>query len=187
MSIRKILLIVVPIFLAAAAITYALLGGFREAEVALVEVEGSGYRLVGKPYRGTLKDPALNELLNEVGGLWEQGTLSGVLTVAILKEPVTDKDTVEQFIGVLLPKGEQFDELPPAYELLEVPAQQAVRASLQAHSSVWPSPNKLREEAEHYAREKGYELQPSILFEKYYGPGRLEVEVPLVQTSPAQE
>lgn len=179
MSFRKIFFIVIPVVLALAAVIYALLGGFREAEISLVEVKG-GYRLAGKPYVGTLKNPALTQLLDEVGSHWESGALPGVLTVAILKEPLTDKDTVEQFIGVLLPAGAEPEKLPASYEVMEVPARQAVRASLDAHASVWPSPDKLRDKAEAFARERGYTLQSEVFFEMYHGPSRLEIEMPLL-------
>lgn len=185
LSIRKILFVVVPFFLAISAVVYWQVGGFKEAEVTLVEVEGK-YTLVGKEYVGTLKHPALQNLLDEVGRRWESGELPGVLTVAVLKEPETDKDTVQQFIGVLLPADTVLQTLPAGYELMEVPAVSAIRVKLDAHSSVWPSPDKLRDKAEAFAREKGYTIQPDLLFEKYYGPRRLEVELPLVLPTSAQ-
>ncbi|WP_224996595.1 hypothetical protein [Cesiribacter sp. SM1] len=178
MSFRKILFIVIPSVLLVSAIIYWLLGGFKSPQVEVVAVEG-GYTLVGKHYLGTLKHPALQDILDEVGQRWESGQLPGVLTVAVLKEPVTDKDTVEQFIGVLLPATEQLKELPEGYEIMEVEAQRAIRVSLDAHSSVWPTPDKLRQRAEEHARENGLAIQPHILLEKYYGPGHLEVELPL--------
>ena len=106
MSVRKTLLIIIPVFLLIATAGFWYLGGFNEPEVSEVVVVG-GYTLVGKEYVGTLKHPALNELLDEVSKRWEAGEFPGVLTVAVLKEPKTDKDTVEQFIGVLLPAGKQ--------------------------------------------------------------------------------
>lgn len=180
MSFRKILLIVLPLFLATTVVIYWQLGGFKEAEATVVPVDGA-YRLVGKSYVGTLEHPSLSELLDEVGQKWESGELPGVLTVAVLKEPVTDKDTVEQFIGVLLEPGVKLPQLPKGYELMEVEAKQAIRVRLEAHSSVWPTPDKLREKAEVLAREQGHVIQSNILLEKYHGPGLLEVELPLVQ------
>ncbi|AHM60738.1 hypothetical protein D770_12410 [Flammeovirgaceae bacterium 311] len=185
MSFRKILLIVIPIVLVVATLIYWQLGGFREAQAELVEVEG-GYTLVGKHYLGTLQHPSLQEILDEVGQRWERGELPGVLTVAVIQEPVTDKDTVEQFIGVLLPAAESLKQLPQGYEIMQVEAQKAIRVSLDAHSSVWPTPDKLRQKAEDYARENNIKIQPRMLLEKYYGPGRLEVELPLVSVSAQQ-
>lgn len=185
MSTRKILLIVIPLVLVISAFIYWQMGGFEQPEASVIEVEG-GYTLVGKEYIGTLKHPALNELLDEVGQRWESGELPGVLTVAVLKEPKTDKDTVEQFIGVLLPAGQTPKQLPPGYEIMQMPARKAIRVTLEAHSSVWPSPDKLRDRAEAFAKEKGYTLQSGILFEKYHGPRKLEVEVPLSEEASSQ-
>lgn len=179
MSFRKILLIVIPVVLLVSTLIYWQLGGFKEAQAEVVPVAG-GYTLVGKHYLGTLKHPALQEMLDEVGQRGESGELPGVLTVAVLKEPVTDRDTVEQFIGVLLPSAATLPQLPQGYEIMQVEAQSAIRVSLDAHSSVWPTPDKLRSKAEDYARENGLAIQPQILLEKYHGPGRLEVELPLM-------
>lgn len=185
MSFRKILLVVVPIVLVVATLIYWQLGGFKEAQAEIVEVEG-GYTLVGKHYLGTLKHPALQNILDEVGERWERGELPGVLTVAVIKEPVTDKDTVEQFIGVLQPASVKLPQLPEGYEIMQVEAQKAIRVSLDAHASVWPTPDKLRRKAEDYARENGLNIQPHMLLEKYYGSQRLEVELPLVPVSAQQ-
>jgi hypothetical protein len=178
MSFRKILIIVIPSILLVSALIYWFLGGFKDPQVEVVEVK-EGYTLVGKHYLGTLKHPALQDILDEVGQRWESGELPGVLTVAVLKEPVTDKDTVEQFIGVLLPASEQLEALPDGYEIMQVEAQRAIRVSLDAHASVWPTPDKLRQRAEEHAREKGLSIQPHILLEKYIGSDHLEVELPL--------
>lgn len=187
MQTRKILGIVIPLFLLIATGIYWLLGGFREAEVALVELE-QGYTLVGKQYVGTLEHPALQDLLDDVGRRWEAGELPGVLTVAVLKEPKTSKkDTVEQFIGVIIPQNTAPGQLPKGYERLELPANSAIRVRLEAHPSVWPTPDKLREKAEAFAQEHGYEVQPGILLEKYYGNNRLEVELPIRKTAAAAQ
>lgn len=185
-NMRKLLTIILPLFLLISAGAYWYLGGFKEPEVSLVELD-RGYTLVGKEYVGTLEHPALQDLLTEVGGRWEAGEIPGVLTVAVLREPETSKkDTVEQFIGVLLPAETRLQQLPQGYELMELPASSAIRVELEAHASVWPTPDKLREKAEAFAREKGYTLQPGILFEKYYGSNRLEIEVPVLKTGAIQ-
>ena len=184
MSTRKILFVVLPVFVVGVLVVYWLIGGFKDAAVELVEVEGP-YRLVGRPYMGTLEHPELKNILDEVGQRWESGELTGVLTVAVLKEPKTNKDTVEQFIGVLLPADGKVPQLPEGYQVMQVEAKRAIRVSLDAHSSVWPSPDKLRDKAESYAKEKGFSIQKDVLFEKYHGPGRLEVELPLEPSAPA--
>ncbi len=184
MSFRKVILFIIPAVLAVSAIIYAFLGGFKAPEVVLIALEGD-YRLVGKPYVGTLKNPELNKLLDEVGRRWESGEIPGVLTVAILKEPVTDKDTVEQFIGILLPAGPMPQTLPQGYEIMQLAATKAIRVSLDANAAVWPTPDKLLKKAEAFAAEKGYRLQPGIHFEKYQGPSRLEVELPVLDAPTA--
>lgn len=180
MSTQKIILLLVAAVLAVAAVIYVWLGGFKQSEVALVSVQ-DGYRLIGKPYVGKFNHPSLNKLLDEVGMQWEEGEIPGVLTVVVLKEPGNGNDTTQQFIGILLPAEAPTEKLPQDYELLQIQASQAVRVSLEANSAVWPSPDKLRDKARNFAREKGLKLKPNLLLEKYYGPDRLEVEMPVIE------
>lgn len=180
MPTRKIVLLTAAVVLVVSAIIYARLGGFKQAEVALVSVK-DGYRLIGKPYKGKFNHPSLNKLLDEVGMQWEAGEIPGVLTVVVLKEPGNGNDTTQQFIGILLPAKAPAEKLPQGYELLQIEASQAVRVSLEANSAVWPSPDKLRDKARAFAGEKGLRLAPNLLLEKYYGPNRLEVEIPATE------
>lgn len=184
MSLRRVFFVVVPVVLLISAFIYWQLGGFEEVKVEAVEVQN--YRLVGKQYVGTVQHPAMEKLFEEIKGHWESGELPGVVTVAVFKEPATEKDTVEQFVGVLLPAEAPLPHLPQGYELLEIPASQAVRASLEANAAVWPTPDKLREAITTYAATEGYPLRKDVLLEKYHGPDRLEVEVPLLSGTIAE-
>lgn len=154
---------------------YYYLGGFKERELSLVEV--GDYHLVGKHYRGTLENEALGSIFFEVQEKVQMGVLDGVLTVVVLKEPVEERDTVEQFIGVLL--EQPVEEVPDGWAEFTVAASQAVRSSIRSHNMVMPKPNIIREELEAFAQEKGLSLQPGISIEKYVAERHLEIEVPV--------
>lgn len=179
MSLPKILLIVVTIFLVAAAVVYWQVGGFEEPSVQTVAVEGGHYRMIGKPYIGTPGHPELEKTFREIRKRWEGGELPGIMAVAVFKEPLTNKDTLEQFVGVLLPPNTAAGPLPEGYELLQIPVQQAVQAKVEAHSVVWPSPGSLREKIVQFAGQQGQLLRGDVTLEKYVSPRRLEVEVPI--------
>jgi hypothetical protein len=182
MSLPKILLLVISIFLVVAAVAYWQLGGWEEPSVQTVAVEGGYYRMVGKPYRGTPGHPELEKIFREIRKSWEGGSLPGVIAIAVFKEPLTNKDTLEQFVGVLLPPDTAPDPLPEGYELLQIPVQQAVQARVEAHSVVWPSPGSLREKIVQFAAQQGHGLRGDVTLEKYISPRQLEVEVPIDST-----
>ncbi|EMR02242.1 hypothetical protein [Cesiribacter andamanensis] len=179
MSFPKILLIVVSLVVAAAAVAYWQLGGWQEASVQTIAPEGGAYRMVGKPYTGTPGHPEMEKIFRDVRKRWEGGELPGMMAIAVFREPLTNKDTLEQFMGVLLPPNFTPSPLPEGYELLQIPARQSVQARLEAHSSVWPSPRTLREKIEGYAQQQGHQLRQDVTLEKYVSPRRLEVEVPI--------
>lgn len=154
---------------------YYYLGGFKERELSLVEIED--YHLVGKLYRGTLENEALGNIFFDVQDKVQKGALEGVLTVVVLKEPVEEKDTVEQFIGVLT--EEPVEEVPEGWERHTIEAEQAVRSTIRSHNMVTPKPNVIREELEAFAAEQDLNLQPGISIEKYISERHLEIEVPV--------
>ncbi|WP_017731306.1 hypothetical protein [Nafulsella turpanensis] len=169
---------IITVLLIAAVISlagYIYLGGFKDRELALVEV--NNYHLIGKHYTGTLQNEALGDIFFEVQDKVQQDELEGVLTVVVLKEPVEEKDTVEQFIGVLT--EQPVEELPEGWEHFTVEADQAVRSTIRSHNMVMAKPNVIREELEAFAKEQGLKLQPNISIEKYIGERHLEIEVPV--------
>ena len=175
MSGKKYIITVLLITAVISLAGYIYLGGFKERELSLIEVED--YHLVGKHYRGNLENEVLGNIFFEVQNKVQQGELDGVLTVVVLKEPVEEKDTVEQFIGVLTQSP--VAKIPKGWERFIVEADQAVRSTILSHNMVMPAPNVIRGELEEFASGKSLELQPAISIEKYIGPRHLEVEVPV--------
>lgn len=175
MSGKKYIIIVLLLTALISLAGYYYLGGFKERELSLVEVEN--YHFVGKHYIGTLENEALGNIFFEVQDKVQKGALEGVLTVVVLKEPVEEKDTVEQFVGVLTEVP--VEKVPEGWERYTIGAKQAVRSTIRSHNMVLPKPNVIREELEAFAAEKDLKLQPNISIEKYVGERHLEIEVPV--------
>ena len=175
MSLKTYILSVLLIAGIATLLAYYFLGGFNERELALVEVDG--YRLVGKEYRGTLGTKGLEEIFFEVQQKALEGEYAGALAIVVLQEPKDEKDTLHQFIGILLedPAG----PVPAGWETFELNAEQAVRSTIRSHNLVMPKPHAIREEIEAFAQEKDVALRPEITIEKYLGERHLQVEVPV--------
>lgn len=178
MSVKKYAFYVVLLTGILTLLGYYYLGGFTGRELEVVEV--NDYRLMGKRYFGRLDNPALEDVFYEVRSQAESGAPSGTLAIVVLKEPETGKDSVEQFIGILLDQPAQAS-LPQGWELFTIEANRAVRNTIRAHNLVMPRPKEIRDEIEEYAREQQLPLRTDITIEKYLGERHLEVEVPLEQ------
>ncbi len=175
MSIKNYVIAVLVVSGIIALAGYYYLGGFKEREMELVEV--GDYRLVGKEYIGRLDNKALEEIFFEVQEHVQEGAPAGTFTMVVLREPENEKDTLHQFIGILLDNPAA--AVPEGWKPFALDAEQAVRATIRSHNLVMPKPNAIREELEEFAREQGVALKPGITIEKYLGERNLQIEVPL--------
>lgn len=178
MSVKKYVFYVVLLTGILTLLGYYYLGGFTGRNLEVVEV--SDYQLVGKRFQGKLDSPALEEIFYEVRNQAQSGTPAGTLTIVVLKEPETEKDSVDQFIGILLDQPAEAS-LPEGWERFTIEADRAVRNTIRSHNLVVPKPNVIRDEIEHYAQAQQLPLRKDITIEKYLGERHLEVEVPLEQ------
>ena len=165
-------------FILLALLGYWYLGGFKEPAASLVEHKG--YRLVGKYYSGESNSTEAQQTFRTVAQLHQSGEVEGVMAVVILHEATEEKDSVHQFVGILLPENNR--NLPASadsLQLLEIPNRQAVRVQLEASSLVWPSPDKIVEQGKNFAADNNLKLAPKLTIEKYVSPNLLEVELPV--------
>lgn len=177
MSVKKYILFVLLLTAVITLAGYYYFGGFEAREQQLVKV--SDYHFAGKPFKGTLKDERLEEIFYEVRQQFDKGSPEGIFTIVVLKEPETQKDTLEQFIGILVREPIAENTLPAGWETFTVPAEQAVRNTIRSHNLVMPKPQEIREEIQAFAREQNLSLMEGIVVEKYLGERHLEIEVPV--------
>lgn len=178
MSVKKYVFYVVLLTGILTLLGYYYLGGFTGRTLDVVEV--SDYRLMGRRYQGKLDNPALEDIFYEVRGQAQSGTPEGTMTIVVLREPETGKDSVDQFIGILLDQPEEAS-LPEGWERFVIEADGAVRNTIRSHNLVMPKPNVIRDEIEEYARAQQLPLREGLTIEKYLGERHLEVEVPIAQ------
>lgn len=177
MSIKKYL---VAVLVVAGLITlagYYFLGGFNERELELAAV--NSYHLVGREYRGTLGNQELEQIFFEVQEKAQQGVPAGTFAVVVFREPRDERDTLHQFVGILL--DDPAAPAPEGWESYKLEAEQVVRNTIRSHNLVMPKPNAIREELEEFAEKQNVPLQPGITIEKYLGERHLQVEVPVQQ------
>lgn len=177
MSVKKY---IISVLLLAGVITffgYLYFGGFEDPELQVVEV--NDYHFAGKPYKGTLNNKELENIFYEVRQQYEKGAPAGTFSIVVLKEPQTQKDTVEQFIGIILQEPLNNASLPAGWENFKVEADQAVRSTIRSHNLVMPKPQAIKEEIQNFAQAQNLQLNNGITIEKYLGERHLEIEVPV--------
>ena len=85
-------------------------------------------------------------------------------------------DDVKLFIGVKLNAGAS--DFPEGYERLTIPASNAIRATIEAHNVVMPSPENI----ELLMKEKATQLNLRIqdfTIEQYFSERELTIEIPV--------
>lgn len=179
MSVKKYILYVLIFSGLIAFVGYYYFGGFEEPELQVVEV--NNYHLAGKHFKGILSNKELEKIFFEVRSQYDKGTPAGTFAIVILKEPETAKDTVEQFIGIILEKPADELPLPAKWETLTIEADKAVRSTIRSHNLVMPKPHEIKVELREFAR--AHKLQPdtTITIEKYLGERHLEIEIPIIR------
>lgn len=179
MSVKKYILYVLVLTGIIALAGYYYFGGFEETELQLVEV--NDYHLAGKYYKGTLSNKQLEDIFFEVRRQYEKGEPAGTFSIVVLKEPETAKDTVEQFIGIILQEPVAASSLPAGWESLHIKAGQAVRSTIRSHNLVMPKPFAIKEEIKTFAQAQNLKLNPAFTIEKYLGERHLEIEIPVAE------
>lgn len=161
--------------LAIAAITagYMYLGGLNKIEYSVENV--SDYNLVGLPFKGNGDDPKIEEAFFQAREYVENGTLDGILTLVHYNDTTLVDKEIKLFIGINLSKGTS--NLPEGYQRLTIPAQRAMRATIEAHNVVMPSPETIEDNLIEKAKESGFRLQ-DFTIEQYMSEQQLIIDMP---------
>lgn len=152
---------------------YVYLGGLNKVEYTVENV--SDYNIVGRHFEGKSDDSQLEQAFFEAKDLLSDGRLNGTLALVHYNDTSLAEGNVKMFIGVLISEG--VEALPVDYDRLTIPANRAIRATIEAHNVVMPSPqtieNNLREKAEEYSMR----LQ-DFTIEQYIGSRQLLIDMP---------
>ncbi|MFY0593763.1 hypothetical protein [Roseivirga sp.] len=162
-------------FSAIAVITavYFYLGGLNSVEYSVENV--SDYNLIGVPFKGKAKDKAIEEAYFEAKEYVESGSIAGTLTLVHYNDTTLADGEQKLFIGIKLDAG--IADLPANYERMTIPVKRVVRASIEAHNSVMPSPGKIEDNLYKRADELNIRLQ-DFTIEQYVSANLLIIDVP---------
>jgi len=170
---KPFLYIVLALFFTAILILYNNLGGFNEPVIMYEHI--TEYVFMGKNYEGKTSDPTIEDLFTEMKQLKLEDQYKGSLVMVWFEEAKTKNDIVHVFIGLEKLPGEN---IPDHLETTTIQMNGLVRAKINAHASVMPSPSKVQKMIKAYAEKNNYTLQ-DILIDKYPEESVVYTEIPV--------
>mgnify|MGYP003775245793 CR=1 FL=1 len=152
---------------------YVYLGGLNKVEYSVENVRD--YNLVGRHFEGKAKSSEIEAYFFEARNLLANGQLDGILTLVHYNDTTLAEGQVKLFVGILLNQG--IDALPVDYDRLTIPAFRAMRATIEAHNIVMPSPQTIENTLREKAAEHSIRLQ-DFTIEQYLGERELLIDMP---------
>ena len=171
---KKVTLLAIAVAISVLIIGYFYLGGLNKVVITLESV--NDYNLVGVHYEGKPKGEAIETAFFEAREHVDAKRLNGILTLVHYNDSTLAKNQIKLFIGVKLNVGTS--DLPEGYERLTIPAKNAIRATIEAHNVVMPSPESI----EASIKEKAAQLNLRLLdftIEQYISERELLIEIPV--------
>lgn len=151
---------------------YFYLGGLNSVTYTVENV--SDYNLAGVPFQGRAKSKDIEDAFFKAKEYLENGTLEGVMVIVHYNDTTLADGEEKLFIGIKLNGG--MSNLPPEYSRITIPAQRTVRATIEAHNSVMPSPKKIEENLRQKAADLSIALQ-DFTIEQYVSANQLIIDM----------
>ncbi|OEK02037.1 hypothetical protein BFP97_11120 [Roseivirga sp. 4D4] len=151
---------------------YFYLGGLNKVEYSIENV--SDYNLVGVAYRGKSDSSAIEEAFFKAKELIEDEIIDGTLVVIHYNDSTLAEDEQKLFIGIKLDQG--LASIPQGYTRITIPTKRAVRASIEAHNVVMPSPKTIENNIREKAAEASIRLQ-DFTVEQYVSANEIIIDM----------
>ncbi len=152
---------------------YMYLGGLNKVEYTIENV--SDYNLIGVQFQGEGDSKEIEIAYEEAKTYVLDKKYDGILTLVHYNDTTLEEDQVKFFIGIKLNEGTS--DIPSNYQRLTIPAKYAVRASIEAHNSVMPTPETIEENLREKAGEASLRLQ-DFTIEQYISENLLIIDMP---------
>lgn len=173
MTKKKYLGITAIITIIIISVAYVYFGGLNKVEYTVEDVQD--YNLVGRHFEGKGDDPKIEQAYFEAKDVLSDGRLKGTLALVHYNDTTLAEGEIKLFIGVLLEDG--VDALPVDYDRLTIPAQRAMRASIEQHNVIMPSPATIEATMREKADAFSMRLQ-DFTIEQYLGERKLLIDMP---------
>ena len=173
-SMRKpFLYIILAMFFTIILIIYNHLGGFEEPEITYEPIWE--YVIAGKMFEGKTTDPGMEDLFTEMKQLKKEESYKGPLVMIWYNEATKKDESVEVLIGIEVLPGEI---VPGHLVTTKIEMNGIIRAKINAHASVMPSPVRVLKKIRTFAENNSYELQ-EIIIDKYPEESEVFTEIPV--------
>jgi hypothetical protein len=174
MNKRFIMLVFAVIIIGSAVYLYGKMGGFTKTTMNVVS--SPEYIIAGKPYKGTMRNPAFGRLFLQADTFIIKNNLKGKAWVCgvFYNNPAKDKDTLLAFIGVVV--KDTLGTISPGYSYRRIEPRKVIRANIKAHYLLAPS---IYPEIDEYAEENKIQLKHVPSIEIYPSEDEVVVEVPV--------
>lgn len=171
---KKVTLLAIGVAILVLIVGYTYLGGLNKVEITLESV--SDYNLVGIHYEGSEKGEDIEEAFTQAREYLLNNRLNGVLTLVHYNDSTLSEKQVKLFVGIKLNAGTS--DLPKGYKRLTIPASNAIRATIEAHNVVMPTPENIEKSMIEKATQLNLRLQ-NFTIEQYLSERNLLIEMPV--------
>ncbi len=151
---------------------YFYLGGLNKVEYTIENA--NDYNLVGIPYQGKADSSAIEEAYFRAKDLVEAGEVDGTLTIIHYNDSTLLEDEQKLFVGIKLNNG--ISDLPTGYSRITIPTTRIVRATIEAHNSVMPSPKSIENNLKDKAAQANIRLQ-DFTVEQYVSVNQIIIDM----------
>jgi hypothetical protein len=174
MNSRFIASVFAVIILGSAVYFYSKLGGFSKTNMSVVASQE--YFIIGKPFKGLMKNPAFGRLFQDADTFIVKNSLKGKAWTGgvFYNSPLKDKDTLLAFVGVIV--KDTLNPLTAGYSYRSIPSRKVIRASIKSHYLFAPS---IYPDIEDYAKENKLQSLQVPAIELYPSEDEVVVEVPV--------
>ena len=152
---------------------YLYFGGLNKVEYTVENVQD--YNLVGRHFQGKGDDVQIEQAYFEAKNLLSDGRLNGTLALVHYNDSTLAEGEIKLFIGVLLKEG--IEALPVDYARLTIPASRSMRATIEKHNVIMPSPQTIESTLREKASAYSIRLQ-DFTIEQYLGERKLLIDMP---------
>lgn len=154
-------------------IIYYQLGGMKEVVVS--KQAETNYRIAGQYLEGKYGDDKLKKAFLDSKKMIEEGEVKGVLSIVYYNDPEQEEGKVKNFIGIQLASVKHELSIPSNWEIREFGNVEVLRARIEAHPAVLPSPQSINNSLFKKAQEGNIKLS-EIFIERFLSNRIIEVD-----------
>ncbi len=173
---RKALLMLLGVLIPGLTILYFYLGGFNKVDYAIKEVNRE-YIIIGRKFEGKYNSPELEKIFTTVKKLIKNGQIRGTMVIVNYNDSYDEYEGIVKYTIGILVNSEEYD-VPEDFEIINFDATKIVRATINAHNVVMPSPAKILKGAIRMAVQYNLKLS-NYSIEQYLDERQLVIDFPV--------